>query len=537
MATLSARFYPAVLVLSVSLFVAPPQATPCSDTDGDGICDTEDPDDDNDGVLDIDDTNPVDPAICEDADSDGCDDCSVGTDGFGPLADNDPANDGTDIDGDGICDAGDNCPEIPNAAQEDTDGDGLGDVCDCCPFDPVSCDADPICDCPDHDEDLVCDAEDNCPFTYNPGQEDVDADNVGDACDNCPTSPNPGQNDPDGDGVGGGEVLIQFGSAMRYLPNLSDPGLGPVWPLEAFDDSGWTLGEYGVGYETFTGAENLVLTPVPTGTYSVFTRTSFVTPDVATISRLFFGADYDDGVVAWINGVEVFRTPEMPAGTPDWNTIAAPHESSNGVEPDYGPLEDISAVGIPALHAGVNTLAVGVWNDGPTSSDVVLAPLLATDGAGCDTCPFDPNPGQQDPDNDGVGDACDNCPDDVNPLQSDQDGDGVGDVCDCSELDPTAGQPGEIQGVVTDLMPGRVTRFSWQPEQVADRYDIMRGDIENPTGAVCWSHNDPDPTDVEFVEQQTPPPGACWFYAIRGVDEACGGAGSWGTAVIINECP
>jgi hypothetical protein len=81
------------------------------DTDQDGAGDACDPDDDNDGVADGSDPDPLDPDICGDSDGDTCDDCSVGTDDFGPLADNDPANDGVDSDGDGICDAGDD-PEL-----------------------------------------------------------------------------------------------------------------------------------------------------------------------------------------------------------------------------------------------------------------------------------------------------------------------------------------------------------------------------------------------------------------------------------------
>ena len=37
-----------------------------------------------------------------------------------------------DTDGDGVCDATDNCPTTPNPAQADADGDGLGDACDPC---------------------------------------------------------------------------------------------------------------------------------------------------------------------------------------------------------------------------------------------------------------------------------------------------------------------------------------------------------------------------------------------------------------------
>ncbi|MDH3796483.1 MAG: hypothetical protein OER83_06390, partial [Flavobacteriaceae bacterium] len=89
------------------------------DNDSDGIADSVDTDDDNDGVLDGDDTDPFDPSVCQDLDGDGCDDCSAtANNDFSPGDNFDPANDGTDTDGDGICNTGD----------EDDDNDGILDT-------------------------------------------------------------------------------------------------------------------------------------------------------------------------------------------------------------------------------------------------------------------------------------------------------------------------------------------------------------------------------------------------------------------------
>ncbi|RME51970.1 MAG: hypothetical protein D6795_07320, partial [Deltaproteobacteria bacterium] len=160
----------------------------------------------------------------------------------------------SDADGDGICDAVDNCPEINNPDQADSDADGVGDAC-CCldvnqdgfcdtgaPPGVCSCEdtnADGECDnclpgsMTDTDGDALCDLYDNCPFRANADQLDRDGDGVGDFCDpcpdtagtascdpcefsdpdsdgdgttdafdNCPFVPNPGQEDADADGLG-----------------------------------------------------------------------------------------------------------------------------------------------------------------------------------------------------------------------------------------------------------------------------------------------------------------------------------------------
>ncbi len=79
-----------------------------------------------------------------------------------------------DFDGDGVADAIDNCPSVPNADQADADGDGLGDVCDLCPH---------LASADNHDEDHdgFGDPCDVCPGQSD-YQSDSDGDGVGDAC-------------------------------------------------------------------------------------------------------------------------------------------------------------------------------------------------------------------------------------------------------------------------------------------------------------------------------------------------------------------
>lgn len=100
-----------------------------------------------------------------------------------------------DADDDGVPDADDNCPLTPNPGQENSDGDTFGDACDNCPTVTNQNQA-------DSDSDGVGNACDNCPSVANPDQTNSDSDTFGDACDNCPDITNPDQADNEGDGLG-----------------------------------------------------------------------------------------------------------------------------------------------------------------------------------------------------------------------------------------------------------------------------------------------------------------------------------------------
>ncbi len=108
-----------------------------------------------------------------------------------------------DTDGDGIIDSEDNCPteagDILYGGCPDSDGDGVIDGDDACPND-----AGPLGGCPDSDGDGVADKDDMCPNASGTlgGCPDSDGDGVADKDDACPNASGPVGGCPDGDGDG-----------------------------------------------------------------------------------------------------------------------------------------------------------------------------------------------------------------------------------------------------------------------------------------------------------------------------------------------
>jgi hypothetical protein len=133
--------------------------------------------------------------------------------------------DDNDADSDGIINADDNCPTVPNPDQLDQDGDGVGDVCDNCPIveNPDQGDADgdgdgDYCDS-DADDDGIPNESDNCWLIQNVSQDNSDDDDLGDACDNCLYVVNPEQYDEDDDGIGDAcDGLLHIESYQVEIP-------------------------------------------------------------------------------------------------------------------------------------------------------------------------------------------------------------------------------------------------------------------------------------------------------------------------------
>ncbi|MBN1509673.1 MAG: CotH kinase family protein, partial [Sedimentisphaerales bacterium] len=163
---------------------------------------------------------------------------------------------------------------------------------------------------------------------------------------------------------------------------------GPVddaWQGGAdFDDSAWTPGTGGVGYERSTGYEQFFDIDVQTQMYgrnaSCYIRIPFeIAAEDVEASSLLLKVRYDDGFIAYLNGTEVAR--RNFDGQPEWNSSASAQNS------------DIDAIDLEAfdisqyanrLRQGGNILAIHGLNESNASSDFLISATLVTgqDNAG-----------------------------------------------------------------------------------------------------------------------------------------------------------
>ncbi len=252
----------------------------------------------------------------------------------------------------------------------DSDGDGFGD--------------------PDHPENHCPD--DNCPFVFNPDQEDIDVDSVGDSCDNCLDIYNPSQLDTDGDGIG---------DPCDTCTDTDGDGFGDL------------------GFPSNTCPEDNC-------------------PDVFNPCQVDSDGDGigDSCDVCTDLDADGYGDPGFPANTCDQDNCPSIY---NPAQTDFdGDQLGDSCDNCPAIY---NPDQEDADDDGvgdscdtctDTDGDGFGNPGFPANTCDLDNCPLVFNPGQEDSDSDGVGDACDDgcC---VPPIRGNIDFD-VADVVDISDL-------------------------------------------------------------------------------------------------------
>ena len=164
-------------------------------------------------------------------------------------------------------------------------------------------------------------------------------------------------------------------AAKRVLVPTSD--IGSAWRNVTYNDTLWTSGTGGVGYDQGVGYQPYFSMDVGSQMYGVngscYIRIPFTLTagNLQNLTTLILRVRYDDGFVAYLNGVEVARDRFL--GTPLWNSLAndshAREEAVNFVDFDIAPF-------LGLLHAGNNLLAIDGLNASTTSSDFLISVAL-----------------------------------------------------------------------------------------------------------------------------------------------------------------
>ncbi len=132
------------------------------------------------------------------------------------------------------------------------------------------------------------------------------------------------------------------------------------------------------------------------GGTSLYTRITFNAPNYTSLSSLTLKMQYDDGYVAYLNGVEI--ASENAPASPTWNSLANEEQTSDVQATTYENVDVSSFLNSATtghLTATGNVLAIQVLMSSNTDGDMLVVPELAqmTSVVGGDFIYSTPTPG------------------------------------------------------------------------------------------------------------------------------------------------
>ncbi len=165
-------------------------------------------------------------------------------------------------------------------------------------------------------------------------------------------------------------ILIQSNNFWLLVKGTNEASIPTnAWRQIGFDDSGWSNAPapffYGDPYSNGVPAYTL-LSDMRSNYSTIYLRKAFVVPNAGGITNLILRAQIDDGMIVWINGVEVLRT-NAPAGEVPYNGTApatAQEPQNNGAAYVNYTLLDPRGY----LVSGTNVIAVHALNESLTTS-------------------------------------------------------------------------------------------------------------------------------------------------------------------------
>ena len=165
------------------------------------------------------------------------------------------------------------------------------------------------------------------------------------------------------------ETAVFASNSWKYfVPNANLP---TDWSTFSFDVSTWNTGPMSVGY-----GDNDDVTEVSNPSTSVYARINFTIDDTSFIKEAILDMDFDDGFVAYLNGIEIARSG-LTNVPPNWDDLATDHESTllQGLAISSFVIDEILLKS--AIKNGINVLSIEVHNSSTTSSDLTMLPFLS----------------------------------------------------------------------------------------------------------------------------------------------------------------
>ncbi|MCK4565599.1 MAG: hypothetical protein KAU94_13090, partial [Verrucomicrobia bacterium] len=154
-------------------------------------------------------------------------------------------------------------------------------------------------------------------------------------------------------------IIMAKGSVWQYWDTGSD--LGTAWRSNAFNSAAWPEGPAQLGF----GESDQATTIADNNQITTYFRSTFMVDDPTLFADLSMWMLRDDGAVVYLNGTELFRSPNMPAA-PTLITYLTPAE---GGQPGENTI-DTATLEPDALLAGTNVVAVEMHQTQINSSDV-----------------------------------------------------------------------------------------------------------------------------------------------------------------------
>jgi len=201
--------------------------------------------------------------------------------------------------------------------------------------------------------------------------------------------------------------LVTNTTAWKYFVGSTEPSGGVidygilnglpatiVWATLAFNDSAWPEANGPFGYDRASPPDYDLGINLADQMYgiasSVYTRDLFSVSasEAASDQPLQLVIDYDDGIIVYLNGVEIARRNVGTENTATpYNTLATSDHAANGDGGSTTGKDETIALSAAnrLLVSGENMLACQIFNSSRTSSDLIGRVTLSTTGTGART--------------------------------------------------------------------------------------------------------------------------------------------------------